>query len=171
MKDSLKIIAQEVSECKKCPLYKHAKHGVPGEGPINAKIFFIGQAPGAKEDETGRPFIGRSGKYLTKMIESIGLKREEVFITSTVKHFPPKNRAPTEQEIHACRPYLLRQLKIIKPEIVVLLGRTAECIKPYIEAKHVISTVHPSAAMRFTKMAERMKNDFQKLKMLLSESF
>lgn len=167
MKDSLKIIANEVSECIKCPLYKHAMHGVPGEGPANAKIFFIGQAPGANEDKTGRPFVGRAGKYLTKMIESIGLKREEVFITSTVKHFPPKNRAPTEQEIHACRPYLLRQLDIIKPEIVVLLGRTAECIKPLLNSKHIVVTVHPSAAMRFTKMAERMKKDFEKLKQLL----
>ncbi len=167
MKDSLKIIAQEVSECTKCPLYKHAIHGVPGEGPFNAKIFFIGQAPGANEDKTGRPFIGRAGKYLTKMIESIGLKREDVFITSTVKHFPPKNRAPTETEIHACRPYLLRQLNIIKPDIVVLLGKTAECIKPHINAQHILVTVHPSAAMRFTKMAERMKKDFQTLKKLL----
>jgi len=165
--ESLKIIAEEIAECKKCPLYKQANHGVPGEGPSNARIFFIGQAPGANEDETGRPFIGRSGKYLTKMIESIGLSREKVFITSTVKHFPPKNRAPTEQEVHACRPYLLRQLKIIKPEIVVLLGKTAECIRPYLEAKHVMATVHPSAAMRFAKMAERMKKDFETLKKLL----
>lgn len=166
MKDSLKIIGQEISECKKCPLYKHALHGVPGEGPVNAKIFFIGQAPGANEDKTGRPFIGRAGKYLTTMIESIGLKREEVFITSSVKHFPPKNRAPIEKEIHACRPYLLRQLKLVNPQIVVLLGKTAECTRPYITAPHIFSTVHPSAAMRFTKMAERMKVDFQHLKEL-----
>jgi DNA polymerase len=165
--DSLKIIAQEVNECKKCPLYKRAEHGVPGEGPANAKIFFIGQAPGAQEDKTGQPFVGRSGKFLTKMMEEIGLQRDKVFITSTAKHFPPKNRAPTEKEIHACRPYLLRQLKIIKPEIVVLLGRTAECIKPYLTAKHVISTVHPSAAMRFMKMKIRMEKDFQQLKRLL----
>jgi DNA polymerase len=167
MKDSLKIIAQEVSECNKCPLYKDACNGVPGEGPINAKIFFIGQAPGANEDKTGRPFIGRAGKYLTMMIESIGLTREEVFITSTVKHFPPKNRPPKEQEIRACRPYLLRQLALIKPEIVVLLGKTAECIKPFLKSKHIMVTVHPSAAMRFAKMAVRMKKDFQQLKKLL----
>jgi DNA polymerase len=167
MKDSLKIISDEITECKKCPLYKHALHGVPGEGPANAKIFFIGQAPGANEDKTGRPFVGRAGKYLANMIESIGLKREEVFITSSVKHFPPKNRPPIEKEIHACRPYLLRQLAIIKPEIVVLLGKTAEGIKPSLNNKHIIVTVHPSAAMRFSKMAERMKKDFQQLKKLL----
>ena len=166
MKDSLRIISQEISECIKCPLYKEACKGEPGEGPIGAKIFFIGQAPGANEDKTGRPFIGRAGQYLTKMIESIGLKREDVFITSTVKHFPPKNRAPTEEEIHACRPYLLRQLAIIKPEIIVLLGKTAECIKPLLDCKNIIVTVHPSAAMRFTNMAVRMKYDFQRLKQL-----
>lgn len=164
MKDSLTVISDEISECKKCPLYKQATHGVPGEGPLNAKIFFIGQAPGANEDKIGRPFIGRAGKYLTMMIESIGLKRDEVFITSSVKHFPPKNRPPTEQEIHACRPYLLRQLKLVNPQIVVLLGRTAECIRPHITAPHIFSTVHPSAAMRFAKMAERMKADFERLK-------
>lgn len=167
MKDSLTVIADEVFECTKCPLYKHALHSVPGEGPLNAKIFFIGQAPGANEDKIGRPFVGRAGQYLTKMIESIGLKRKDVFITSSVKHFPPKNRAPTEEEINACRPYLLRQLALIKPEIVVLLGKTAECIKPLLNNKHIIVTVHPSAAMRFTKMAVRMKNDFETLKKLL----
>ena len=167
MRDSLRIIEEEVIACKNCPLYKGTTHGVPGEGPLNARIFFIGQAPGANEDKTGRPFVGRAGQYLTKMMESIGLKREDVFITSTVKHFPPKNRAPTEIEIHACRPYLLRQLALVKPEIVVLLGKTAECIKPFLHSKHVLVTVHPSAAMRFTKMAARMKKDFEVLKKLL----
>ncbi len=169
MRDSLRIIEQEVSACKKCRLYKDAQHGVPGEGPANAKIFFIGQAPGAMENKTGHPFVGRAGKYLTKMIEEIGLHRDEVFITSTVKHFPPKNRAPEPDEIGACRPYLLRQLALVNPKIVVLLGKTAETMKdePILKNKKVLVTVHPSAAMRFTKMAARMKHDFQRLKRLL----
>lgn len=167
MKDSLKIISQEVMDCTKCRLYKGTTHGVPGEGPANAKIFFIGQAPGAKEDKTGHPFVGRAGQYLTKMIEEIGLRRDEVYITSTVKHFPPKNRAPKTDEISACKPYLMRQLAIIKPKIVVLLGKTAENIKNEVKNAKIITTVHPSAAMRFPKMAAQMKKDFQKLKKLL----
>ncbi len=167
MKDSLKIVAQEVNECTKCPLYKHAQHGVPGEGPSNAKVFFIGQAPGAQEDKTGHPFVGRAGKYLTKLIEEIGLHRDEVFITSTVKHFPPANRAPKPDEIMACKPYLLRQLALIKPKIVVLLGKTAESIKNEIKGAKIITTVHPSAAMRFPKMAAKIRRDFQQLKRLL----
>ena len=165
--DSLKIIAQEVTDCTKCRLYKHAQHGVPGEGPANAKVFFVGQAPGAFEDKTGHPFVGRAGQYLTKMIEEIGLHRDEVFITSTVKHFPPGNRAPKPDEVSACRPYLLRQLAIVKPKIVVLLGKTAETIKNEIKGPKIITTVHPSAAMRFPKMAVQMKKDFQRLKRLL----
>ena len=167
--DSLKIIEQEVADCTKCRLCKHAQHGVPGEGPANAKVFFIGQAPGAQEDKTGHPFVGRAGKYLTKLMEEIGLHRDEVFITSTVKHFPPKNRAPKTDEIKACKPYLLRQLAIIKPQIVVLLGKTAENIKnePILKGKKVITTAHPSAAMRFPKMAEKIRKDFLKLKRLI----
>ncbi|VVB80846.1 Uracil DNA glycosylase superfamily protein [uncultured archaeon] len=165
MKDSLSKISKETWNCKKCNLYKNAVHAVPGEGPANAKVFFIGQAPGETEDKTGHPFAGRAGKYLTRMMEDIGLHRDEVFLTSTIKHFPPKNRAPKPEEIKACKPFLLRQLAIVKPEIVVLLGKTAESTK--IKAKHVIVTVHPSAAMRFPKMAKQMKKDFQRLKRLL----
>lgn len=165
MKDSLGKISKEVWNCKKCSLYKHALHAVPGEGPANAKVFFLGQAPGRTEDLTGHPFAGRAGKYLTKMMQEIGLHRDESFITSTIKHYPPKNRAPKTDEVIACKQYLLRQLAIIKPKIVVLLGKTAESTQ--IKAKHVIATVHPSAAMRFPKVAKQMKKDFQRLKRLL----
>ena len=142
---------------------------MPGEGPENAKVFFLGQAPGKMEDETGHPFVGRAGKFLTQLIEEIGLHRDEVFITSMVKHFPPGNRPPKSDEIMACKPYLLRQLAIIKPKIVVLLGKTAETIKnePILKGKKVIVTVHPAAAMRFPKMAKKIKQDFQQLKLLL----
>ncbi len=169
MRDSLKIIEKEVWDCKKCRLYKHATHGVPGEGPQKAKVFFIGQAPGRTEDLTGHPFVGRAGKYLTALIEEIGLRRDEVFITSVVKHFPLANRTPKPDEIMACKPYLIRQIAIIKPKIVVLLGKTAETIKnePILKDKKVITTVHPSAAMRFPKMAAKIRRDFQRLKQLL----
>ena len=169
MKDSLKIISEEVAECTRCRLYKNTHHGVPGEGPQNAKIFFIGMAPGAQEDITGHPFVGRAGRYLTQLIESIGLRRDEVFITSVVKHRPPGNSAPKEDEIMACRPYLLRQLALVNPKIIVLLGKTAEGVKdePVLKGKKIVVTVHPAAAMRFPKMAEKMKRDFQGLKRLL----
>lgn len=170
MTDSLRVISDEVAECRKCRLYKQAKHGVPGEGNFHAKVFFIGQAPGAEEDKTGKPFVGRAGQFLTKMLGEIGLKRQDIFITSTVKHFPPKNRMPKPDEIHACKPYLLRQIHLVNPKIVVLLGKVAENNmknEPMLKNKKVLVTVHPSAAMRFPKMAVKMRKDFRQLKSLL----
>ncbi len=164
---ALQKIAEQIRESKKCPLSRTATKAVPGEGPVNACIMFIGAAPGRQEDLTGRPFVGRAGKYLTAALEDIGLDRTKVFITSAEKYFPPKNRPPDEEELAACRPFLLKQLAIIKPKIVVLLGKSAESIKPHLTAPHIIVTVHPSAAMRFAKMAVRMKKDFQQLKKLL----
>ena len=169
MPDSLKRIATEITSCTNCSLYKNACNGVPGDGSPNARVFFIGQAPGAQEDAIGRPFVGRAGQYLVSMLESIGLTREEVFITSTVKHFQPKNRAPTALEITACRPYLVRQLELVKPSVVVLLGKTAQSLIGHLilSGKTVLVTVHPSAAMRFPLMAKRMNADFAKLKKLI----
>lgn len=164
MADSLKLIAEEINKCKKCPLHEGTNCAVPGEGPQTAKLFIIGQAPGAQEDKTGRPFIGRAGKYLTMMLDKIGIKREDVFITSTVKHFPPKNRPPTDEEMNACRPYLLRQLEAVNPKIVLLLGNSAKSVKQHIKGKIIVEAIHPSAAMRFKKMAQRMDKEFLRLK-------
>jgi uracil-DNA glycosylase len=122
---SLEKLNREVKVCKKCPLYVGGKNSVPGEGPLNAKIMFIGEAPGKQESITGRPFVGRSGKLLTKLMESAGIKREKVFITSVIKHRPPDNRKPTAKEIAACLPYLQKQIEIINPQKIVLLGQTA----------------------------------------------
>jgi uracil-DNA glycosylase family 4 len=109
------------------PLYPYrAEHGyipVMGEGSLSAKIFFVGEAPGKTEAETGKPFCGRSGKFLSEMLASVGLDREEVFITSVVKDRPPENRDPTPKEIAIYGPYLDKQLSIIKPKVIVLLGR------------------------------------------------
>lgn len=96
---------------------------VPGEGDPEADIMFVGEAPGAQEDREGRPFIGASGKFLIEMLESIGLAREQVFITSIVKFRPPNNRDPSKEEIKACLPYLLEQVQVIAPALVVFLGR------------------------------------------------
>ena len=98
----------EIYNCKKCRLWQGAKHGVPGDGPLNAIVMIVGQNPGADEDELGKPFVGRAGKYLTKTLVEFGIKREEVFITNIVKHISPKNRKPFDDEVRACLPYLIR---------------------------------------------------------------
>lgn len=124
-KNLLKIIAEDISRCTKCELHKTRTNTVPGEGPEDCDIVFVGEAPGAEEDETGRPFVGRAGKLLTKMIESIGLKREDVHILNVCKCRPPGNRKPTPEEMEACKPYLEMQLKVIQPSYMVTLGSTA----------------------------------------------
>jgi DNA polymerase len=144
----------QIYNCKKCRLWQGAKHGVPGEGPLNAKIMFVGQNPGADEDELGRPFVGRSGKYLTKTLGEFGIKREDVFITNIVKHVSPKNRKPFPDEVSACLPYLISQISFIKPKIIVLLGASAKDT-PRIDGIEYIQIIHPSAAMRFTQMREK----------------
>ena len=146
----------QIYGCKKCRLWQNAKHGVPGEGPLNAKIMFVGQNPGADEDELGRPFVGRAGKYLTKTLVEFGIKREEVFITNIVKHVSPKNRKPFDDEVSACLPYLITQIRIIKPKIIVLLGASAK-ETPKLDGIEYIQVIHPSAAMRFTKMRGKFR--------------
>ncbi len=123
--DRLSQLGEIIRACKACPLYKGTTHAVPGNGSPKAKVFFIGEAPGRNEDLQGEPFVGAAGKFLNTMLESIGLERKDVFITSIIKHRPPENRDPKPSEIKACAPYLMEQLKIIKPKIIVLLGRHA----------------------------------------------
>ena len=144
----------QIYGCKKCRLWQGAKHGVPGEGPINAKVMLVGQNPGAEEDETGRPFVGRAGKFLTKILSENGIKREDVFITNIVKHVSPQNRKPYPDEVAACLPYLNMQISLIKPKIIVLLGASAK-ETPRIEGIKYFQVIHPSAAMRFTKMRDK----------------
>lgn len=122
---ALDKIAKDLAKHAPCPLRKTALQAVPGEGNPQAKLFFIGEAPGRKEDETGRPFVGAAGKMLTELLATIGLSRQEVFITSIEKFRPPDNREPKPLEIMACFPYLEAQIKIIKPKIIVTLGRHA----------------------------------------------
>ncbi len=118
-------LIEQIRNCRKCGLYKNRKNPVPGEGNRNAVLMFIGEAPGAREDATGRPFVGAAGKLLTELIESIGLTRKDVYITNIIKCRPPGNRDPREEEIKACLPYLLKQIKLIQPRIIVALGRHA----------------------------------------------
>jgi DNA polymerase len=158
----------QVYNCKKCRLWQGAKHGVPGEGPLNAKVMLIGQNPGADEDETGRPFVGRAGKYLTKTLAEYGIKREDVFITNIVKHVSPENRKPYPDEVAGCLPYLNVQISLIKPKIIVLLGASAK-ETPRLEGIKYIQIIHPSAAMRFTKMREKFREQIAELSSLLAK--
>ena len=121
----LEKVADEVRRCCKCGLGSSRTNAVPGEGDPNARIMFVGEAPGADEDAQGRPFVGRAGKLLDKVITACGLKRSDVFIGNILKCRPPENRDPTAEEIISCLPYLQRQIEIIKPEIIVALGAHA----------------------------------------------
>lgn len=160
---SLENLHQKILSCKKCRLYRGALHAVPGEGPIRAKIMLVGQNPGGEEDKVGRPFVGRSGKFLNKVLVDFGFKREDIFITSIVKHVTPGNRAPLMDEVEACVPYLTIQIQEINPKIVVLMGKTAYKT-PRFEGIEYLMTCHPSAAMRFPKERQKFLKDFKLLR-------
>jgi uracil-DNA glycosylase family 4 len=118
-------IRWEITHCTKCDLHRYRTHAVPGEGPLSARIFLIGEGPGREEDQLGRPFVGRAGSVLNNLLESIGLERGQVFITSVVKCRPPGNRAPTRKESRTCRQYLKRQIALINPLVLVPMGQWA----------------------------------------------
>jgi DNA polymerase len=178
--DELLSLQKEILQCTKCPLYRTRKNAVPGEGPAEPKIMFVGEAPGVSEDDSGRPFVGRSGELLILLIGELGLSRSEVFITSILKSRPPDNRSPNQSEIDACLPYLKRQFEILNPRVVVLLGnvavsavmgpwRVSECHgRSYdAESRTFFMTYHPAAALRFPRIREAMNEDFKILRRLL----
>lgn len=136
--------ARMILECS-CPLRETATQAVPGDGSANAEILFIGEAPGKNEDEQGKPFIGAAGKFLSEMLSSIGLHREDIYITNVVKYRPPNNRDPLPEEIIACEEWLHGQINIIKPKIIVTLGRHA--LEHFLPGKK-ISEVHGKAFRR-----------------------
>jgi uracil-DNA glycosylase len=150
-----------------------------GEGSAVANIFFIGEAPGLKEDQEGRPFVGRSGQLLTKNLNKIGLEREDVYITNVVKRRPPENRDPSPLEIAKYQPYLQKQIEIINPKIIVTLGRfalnfflpeakiTSSQGKTFlVDGKTIMPMFHPAAALRSTKALKEFQKSFLKLKNL-----
>ena len=123
---TLDKIYEEIDECRNCPLYETRNKAVPGEGVLNPRVMVIGEGPGADEDRDGRPFVGRAGQLLDKMLSSIGLSREEnTYIANIVKCRPPLNRDPGPEEISACIPYLITQIKLLKPKIILCAGRVA----------------------------------------------
>ncbi|HCB70168.1 MAG TPA: uracil-DNA glycosylase [Persephonella sp.] len=128
IKEKEKLMSQineQIQNCTNCDLYKSRTQAVLGEGNLNAKLMFIGEAPGGEEDKQGRPFVGRAGKLLTKLIEAAGYRREDFYIANICKCRPPGNRTPTPWEMERCFPYLKKQIEIIDPKVLCLLGATA----------------------------------------------
>jgi len=123
--ETFEQIHTEIGDCTRCPLHLERTHVVHTEGNRKARLMFVGEAPGADEDAQARPFVGRAGQLLTKIIEAIGLKREQVLIGNVNRCRPPGNRAPTTEEATTCKPYLLREIAIVQPEVIVVLGNTA----------------------------------------------
>jgi uracil-DNA glycosylase len=123
--DTLLKIREDIGECTRCKLHKGRNKIVFGDGNPNARLVFVGEAPGADEDKQGIPFVGRAGKLLTQMIEAMGLQRQNVYICNVVKCRPPENRKPEDDEVSTCSPYLLRQLDVIEPKVLVCLGAVA----------------------------------------------
>jgi DNA polymerase len=163
---SLADLHEQIRNCRKCRLWREAKNAVPGEGSFHAKIMLVGQNPGAEEDKTGRPFVGRAGKFLNAVLNRNGINREDLFITNVVKHKTPKNMVPKPDEIATCMPYLTCQINAIKPDIVVLMGSVAWQV-PRDKGVVYVETYHPSAAMRFPKMRKKFEEDFNALKGLM----
>lgn len=174
--DSLEKIADEVRGCPLCKLARTRKNAVPGEGQLSAKIMFIGEAPGRSEDEKGRPFVGTAGKILDNLLEKAGIERSQVFITNVVKCRPPNNRMPEEDEVAACRPYLDREIALIKPKVICILGRTAyssllgggsitanrgKIVKK--EGQKYFLTFHPAAAIYNKSLLSKLEADLKKL--------
>ncbi len=166
--ESLEDIACDIETCTNCPLHKDADNAVPGEGPADARVMLVGQNPGAKEDETGRPFVGQSGRHLDAVLEDHGIDRTRCYVTSVVKHKTPGNRRPRPSEVDACRTYLERQLHVVNPDIVVLMGRVAQQTKQE-DNRCYIETPHPAAAMRFPKMNVRFNEGIRGLSDALEE--
>jgi uracil-DNA glycosylase family 4 len=169
--------------CVKCPLHQSRTHAVPGEGPVPARVFFLGEAPGAKEDQLGRPFVGPSGRLLNALLQNAGLERQDVYITSCVKCRPPNNRTPHTTELNTCQTaWLNRQIELVNPHVIVLLGRIAlqqllhdtrslrqthgEVLSR--DGRQYLLTYHPAVAFRVPETRDRMEQDMNVLKQLVA---
>jgi DNA polymerase len=181
--EKLNKLAQEISACTKCALHETRKKSVPGDGPANAEILFIGEGPGFHENEQGHPFVGASGKFLDQLLAQAGLTRTEVFICNVVKCRPPGNRDPLPDEITACDIHLEEQIKIINPSIIVTLGRIS--MNKFIPAakitavhgqmrkvdeRFVIPMFHPAAALHQAALKPSILADFVRLPDQLNEA-
>ena len=173
----------EVRTCTKCPLSRTRTKAVPGEGPHDAEIMFIGEGPGYHEDVQGRPFVGPAGRFLEELLESVGLRRDQVYITNVVKCRPPSNRDPAPEEVAACAPYLERQLSLLAPKIIVTLGRFSMARffpgqsisrihgQPKRDGNRIIFPMfHPAAALHRQEFAAPIREDMLKIPALLEEA-
>ena len=176
-------VARQTAACTLCELHHSRKLAVPGEGPPNAEIMFIGEGPGFHENEQGRPFVGAAGKFLEELLASVGLSREEVFITNVVKCRPPGNRDPQFEELQACNGYLERQIQAINPKAIVTLGRFSmarflpnakisqvhgQAVK--VRGKTVVPMFHPAAALHQPSLRTVVQADFSQLPALIAEA-
>ncbi|MGB9640388.1 MAG: uracil-DNA glycosylase [Anaerolineales bacterium] len=177
-------IAQEVAQCQRCELHYSRKNAVPGEGPADAAIMFIGEGPGFHENEQGRPFVGAAGKFLEELLSKIGMKREQVFITNVVKCRPPGNRDPKPEEVDICtKQFLERQIQLINPKVIITLGRySMGLFLPHakisdvhgqamrIKGRLVVPMYHPAAALHQGSLKPVVEADFLRLPDLLSKT-
>ncbi len=183
VEEELKQIAQEVAVCTRCNLHYSRKKAVPGEGPANARILFIGEGPGFHENEQGRPFVGQAGKYLDELLGKIGMKRSDVFIANVVKCRPPGNRDPLPEELSACSEYLERQIQAINPRVIVTLGRysmarfvpNAKISEIHgqsmqVKGRLVVAMYHPAAALHQGSLKPTLERDFSQLPQLIARA-
>jgi uracil-DNA glycosylase family 4 len=181
--EELAQVAAEVDTCTRCALHQGAIRGVPGEGPPDARIMFIGEAPGFNEDRQGRPFVGAAGQFLEELLGLAGLRRRDVFIANVVKHRPPNNRDPEPDEIAACSVFLDRQIAAIDPRVIVTLGRYSmarwfpgERImrihgQPrWVEGRLIVPMLHPAAALHQAQNRPLIEADFRRLPEFLAEA-
>ena len=181
--DTLVEIRAEIAQCKKCPLASGRKNTVPGEGPEDAEIMLIGEGPGFYENEQGLPFVGQAGKFLDALLENAGLSRERVFITNVVKCRPPGNRDPEPSELEACGSFLERQIEVIKPKVVVTLGRhsmgryipNAKISKihgrsVWVKGQLIVTMYHPAAGLHQPKLKTVIMDDFKKLPEIIEQA-
>jgi uracil-DNA glycosylase len=182
--ESLDAIARAVASCTRCPLYSTATNPVPGEGNPNANLVIVGEAPGATEDEQGRPFVGAAGQLLTKILGAVDLRREDVFICNVLKHRPPGNRNPMPDEVTACSPYLVRQIQLIRPKAILALGtfaaqtllQTKLAIGKLRSQVHryygvpLIVTYHPAALLRNPSWKRPTWEDVQLVRRILDSA-
>ena len=177
-------LAELIKRCTRCDLYKTATNAVPGEGNAHAGFMCIGEAPGAQEDATGRPFFGQAGQLLTKILQAVNLSREEVFILNVLKHRPPGNRNPLPEEVSACRPYLVRQVELVAPKVILALGTFAAQslletklsigkLRGSVHRYHgipVIVTYHPAALLRNPAWKRPTWEDVQLARRILDDA-
>ena len=181
---ALEALHEQIRACVACPLSRTRIQAVPGDGPVTARIMAVGEAPGEKEDQTGRPFVGAAGQLLTKLLEGVGLQRADLYICNVLKCRPPGNRDPLPDEVEACAHFLDAQVEVIRPDVILLLGRHAlQRIlpgSPSISRSHgtrirdrgrlYVPLYHPAAALYNGSMLATLQDDMRRVRQYLDEA-